>query len=167
MNLEQFNSVIEKYLPVFYFNHRYFGYRGDYHYQCNSVPDDQVAAAYQSVDAVQGDYCAVALALVAVIFQFNTISWLLSNSLSVGIMAAVVIFQPELRRALEELGRKNLFRNFIFSSEEYEGRDASLNEKTITEIVKASFEMSKVKTGALIVIEQKVALGEYSVPALP
>ena len=98
-------------------------------------------------------------ALVAVIFEFNTISSL-SNSLSVGIMAAVVIFQPKIRRALEELGRKNLFRNFIFSSEEYKGKEASMTEKTITEIVKASFEMGNVKTGALIVIEQKVALGK-------
>src|SRR5699024_11371375 len=46
-------------------------------------------------------------ALVSVIFQLDTIAWLLSNSLSVGIMAAIVIFQPELRRALEQLGRKN------------------------------------------------------------
>ncbi|HIX73094.1 MAG: diadenylate cyclase CdaA [Clostridiales bacterium] len=100
-------------------------------------------------------------ALAAVIFQLDTIAWLLSNSLSVGIMAAIVIFQPELRRALEQLGRKNFFRTFIFSSEDEGTEKTFLTEKAVTEIVRAVFEMSKVKTGALIVIEQKVALGEY------
>lgn len=162
MNLEQFKSVIEKYL---------------YRFSISTIGISDIveiiiisAIVYQMIKWLQltrawtlfkGIIVLLLFALVAVIFQFNTISWLLSNSLSVGIMAAVVIFQPELRRALEELGRKNLFRNFIFSSEEYEGKGASMTEKTITEIVKASFEMGKVKTGALIVIEQKVALGEY------
>lgn len=162
MNLEQFKSIIEKYL---------------YRFSISTIGISDIveiiiisAIVYQMIKWLQltrawtlfkGIIVLLLFALVAVIFQFNTISWLLSNSLSVGIMAAVVIFQPELRRALEELGRKNLFRNFIFSSEEYEGKEASMTEKTITEIVKASFEMGKVKTGALIVIEQKVALGEY------
>ena len=101
-------------------------------------------------------------ALFAAVFQLNTISWLLSNSLSVGITAAIIIFQPELRRALEQLGRKNLIRNFIFSSGgEYGETNNTMTEKTIVEIVKAAFEMGKVKTGALMVIEQSVALGEY------
>ena len=100
-------------------------------------------------------------ALVSVIFQLDTIAWLLSNSLSVGIMAAIVIFQPELRRALEQLGRKNFFRAFLLSSDEESGEKSFLTEKAVNEIVRAAFEMSKVKTGALIVIEQKVALGEY------
>ena len=97
-------------------------------------------------------------ALMAVIFQLDTIAWLLSNSLSVGIMAAIVIFQPELRRALEQLGRKNFLRNFIFSSDEEGSQKSFLTEKGITEIVRAVFEMSKVKTGALIVIEQRMQM---------
>lgn len=109
----------------------------------------------------KGIVVLLVFALFAVIFQLNTISWLLSNSLSVGIMAAVVIFQPELRRALEQLGRKNLLRNFLFSFDEDDESKNLITEKTVTEIIKAAFEMSKVKTGALIVIEQKVALGEY------
>jgi len=101
-------------------------------------------------------------ALFAAIFQLNTISWLLSNSLSVGITAAIIIFQPELRRALEQLGRKKIFSNlFSFSAGEYEGRQSAFTEKTINEVVRASYEMGEVKTGALIVIEQNVALGEY------
>ena len=104
----------------------------------------------------------IVFALFAAIFQLNTISWLLSNSLSVGITAAIIIFQPELRRALEQLGRKKIFSNlFSFSAGEYEGRQSALTEKTINEVVRASYEMGEVKTGALIVIEQNVALGEY------
>ena len=96
-------------------------------------------------------------ALFAAIFQLNTISWLLSNSLGVGITAAIIIFQPELRRALEQLGRKKIFSNlFSFSTGEYDGRQSVLTEKTINEIVRASYEMGAVKTGALMVIEQNV-----------
>ena len=76
--------------------------------------------------------------------------------------AAIIIFQPELRRALEQLGRKKIFSNlFSFSTGEYDGRQSVLTEKTINEIVRASYEMGAVKTGALMVIEQNVALGEY------
>ena len=55
-------------------------------------------------------------ALFAAIFQLNTILWLLVNSFSVGITAALIIFQPELRRALEKLGRADFFSNFNFFS---------------------------------------------------
>ena len=77
-------------------------------------------------------------ALAAVIFQLDTIAWLLSNSLSVGIMAAIVIFQPELRRALEQLGRKNFFRTFIFSSEDEGTEKTFLTEKAVTVIIRGS-----------------------------
>ena len=100
-------------------------------------------------------------ALFAAIFQLNTISWLLSNSLGVGITAAIIIFQPELRRALEQLGQRFSVILFSFSTGEYDGRQSVLTEKTINEIVRASYEMGAVKTGALMVIEQNVALGEY------
>ncbi|MBR1742497.1 MAG: diadenylate cyclase CdaA, partial [Lachnospiraceae bacterium] len=100
-------------------------------------------------------------AFFAAVFQLNTISWLLSNSLGVGITAAIIIFQPELRRALEQLGRNNIFTNFLFTSGDYREENSALTDKTISELVRASFEMGKEKTGALMVIEKKVALGEY------
>lgn len=108
---------------------------------------------------VKGIVVLLLFTLIASLFQFNTILWLLSNSLAFGITAILIIFQPELRRALEELGRKNLVASFFsfdssISEEEF-------GEKTINEIIRAVVEMSKVKTGALIVIEQAVALGEY------
>ena len=100
--------------------------------------------------------------LVALVLEMNVVLWVFQNAMVVGIMALVVIFQPELRRALEQLGRKKIFSNiFSFSAGEYEGRQSALTEKTINEVVRASYEMGEVKTGALIVIEQNVALGEY------
>lgn len=101
-------------------------------------------------------------ALFAAIFQLNTILWLLANSLGVGITAAIIIFQPELRRALEQLGRRNFLSNILsFSFSDDRGNHSTISDKTIGDIVKASVEMGKVKTGALIVIERSVSLGEY------
>lgn len=108
---------------------------------------------------VKGIVVLLIFTLIASLFQFDTILWLLSNSLTFGITAAIVIFQPELRRALEELGRKNLVASFLSFDNTESGEE--FGEKTINEITKAVTEMSKAKTGALIVIEQAVALGEY------
>ncbi len=98
--------------------------------------------------------------LLAAVFQMNTILWLAEKAINVGVIAIVVIFQPELRRALEQLGRKNFLSGIV--SLEF-GRDETekISAKTINELVRACFEMSKVKTGALIVIEDSVVLSEY------
>lgn len=108
---------------------------------------------------VKGVIVLLVFTLVASFLHFDTILWLLQNSLTFGITAALIVFQPELRRALEELGRKNIVASFLNFDTPIE--EESFGEKTINEIVKAASEMSKVKTGALIVIEQAVALGDY------
>ena len=97
---------------------------------------------------------------VAVIFRMNTILWIAEKTINVAAIAMVVIFQPELRKALEELGRKN-FVSSLFSIEFGKDETEKFSEKTIGELVKACYEMGKVKTGALIVIENQVALTEY------
>ena len=99
-------------------------------------------------------------ALLAAVFHLDTISYIMSRSLGVGIIAVIIIFQPELRRALEQLGRRNFFSNLNFFGE-LEGEEEFFSEKTVDEIVEASYEMGKVRTGALIVIEHQVALGDY------
>ena len=74
--------------------------------------------------------------------------------------AIVVVLQPELRKALEELGQKNFFSTLVsFDSGKAEG--GLFSDRTINEIVKACVEMGKVKTGALIVIEQHQSLKEF------
>lgn len=97
---------------------------------------------------------------VAAVFQMNTIIWIAKNTLSVAIIALVVIFQPELRKALENLGRKNILAS-LASFEFSRGEEQKFSDKTITELVKASYEMGKVKTGALIVVEDEIMLSEY------
>lgn len=97
---------------------------------------------------------------IAGIFQFNTILWILQKTINIGIIAVIILFQPEFRRALEQLGRKTLVSS-VFGFVEQKDKKDWLTEKTINEIVKAVFEMAKVKTGALIVLQRDVALGEY------
>lgn len=98
--------------------------------------------------------------LIAVFFRMNTILWIVTNIFSIAATAIVVVLQPELRKALEELGRKNFFSSIIaFSTAKTE--EGRFSDRTINEITKACVEMGKVKTGALIVIEQEQPLSEY------
>ena len=102
----------------------------------------------------------LAFFMLAAVFQMNTILWLAEKAVNVGVIAIVVIFQPEMRRALEQLGQKTFLKGFaVFNI----GREETekISQKTINELVRACFEMSKVKTGALIVIEDNVVLSEY------
>lgn len=98
--------------------------------------------------------------LIAAFFRMNTILWIVTNVFNVAAIAIVVMLQPELRKAMEELGQKNFFSAMLpFDSGKSDG--GRFSDRTINEIVKASVEMSKVKTGALIVIEKEQSLSEY------
>lgn len=94
------------------------------------------------------------------LFKMNTILWLAQNIFSLGITALVIVFQPELRKALEQLGQQNILRA-VFNFEGSKEDGARFSDRTVSEIVKAVFEMGKVKTGALIVIEKNIPLNEY------
>lgn len=97
--------------------------------------------------------------LIAAVLRMNTILWIAKNSISVLATAAIVVFQPELRRALEQLGQKDFWSSFMpFERTAAVGR---FNEKTIDAIVTACYDMAKVKTGALIVVERDILLTEY------
>lgn len=96
--------------------------------------------------------------LVAALLQMNTILWLARNMLSVGLVALVIIFQPELRNALENLGGKSFFGRLININK---AEECKFSDKTVNELIKASFAMAKVKTGALIVIENDILLSEF------
>lgn len=112
---------------------------------------------------LKGILVIFAFVLAAYIFQMDTILWLFQNLISVAVISIFVLFQPELRRALEQLGRKNILSSvFNFGSNASANeQEAKTVEKTKAEIIKACVEMSKVRTGALIVIEQEVQLSEY------
>lgn len=98
--------------------------------------------------------------LLAIIFKMQTIQWIASNVLGFAVTALIVIMQPELRKALEELGKKNLLYSVLpFDSGKRE--DSIMSAKTVQEIVKACVEMGRAKTGALIVIAHNQSLSEY------
>ena len=96
---------------------------------------------------------------LAYLFQMHTILWIVRNSLTVLATALIVVFQPELRRALEKLGeRKYISVVMPFDSTKDKGR---FSEDTVDGIIDASYIMGKAKTGALIVVEQAIRLTEY------
>lgn len=109
---------------------------------------------------LKGILVILLFSLVANVLNLSVILWILSKTISVGIIAVIIVFQPELRRALEQLGRKNLFTSFL-SFDDQRDKNERYSEKTVNELIRATFELSKTKTGALIVIEQDIPLNEY------
>ena len=86
--------------------------------------------------------------------ELFTINWLLKQIMTVGTLAILIVFQPELRRALEYIGRSRFFtKSFV------EIKDESLS-MVVNEIVEAAASLSRQKIGALIVIERKTGLSE-------
>ena len=98
--------------------------------------------------------------LLAYFFRMTTILWMAQNVLGFAVTALIVVLQTELRKALEELGKKNIISSVLPFDNSHRVNE-EFSEKTINEITKACVEMGKVRTGALIVIEQKVSLRDY------
>ncbi len=96
----------------------------------------------------------------ASVLNLTTILWLAEKLFSVGIIAVVIVFQPELRKALEQLGKKNIVGE-LFSFDDDKTTQEKFSDRTINELVKATFELSRTKTGALVVIEREINLEEY------
>jgi diadenylate cyclase len=113
---------------------------------------------------VKGLAVLLIFSLFAVIFEMNTIIWLVEKTLGLGATAAIIIFQPELRKALEQLGKKK-FIGSIGSIIPFDENKKNLKErfsaKTLMELTKAPFSLAKAKTGALIVIEREDTLKDY------
>lgn len=107
---------------------------------------------------LKGLVVILGFALFAELFKLNIILWILEKSLTVAVTALIIIFQPELRKALEQLGSRNLLNNIL--SIDDKKVEQGFSDKTINELVKATFEMAKVKTGALMVISRSVPLKE-------
>ncbi len=98
--------------------------------------------------------------LIAAILEMNTIIWIVQNVFSIAVIAIIIVLQPELRRALEELGKKNIV-NGLIPIDISKGEAGLFSDKTIAEIIRACVEMSRVRTGALIVVAQNDSLAEY------
>ena len=110
---------------------------------------------------LKGLVVILAFWLAALLIKMNTILWLFKNIFGFAITALVVVLQPEIRKALEDLGKKNILSSFLPFDKGTKQDASNFNVRTVNEIVRACVEMGKVKTGALIVIEQKQSLSEY------
>lgn len=109
----------------------------------------------RAVQLLKGIVVIVLIWLLSVWFSLNTLNWLMNEMITVGVLAVIVIFQPELRRALEQLGRGRLFTRG--NSTEV---DAEFSQH-IAEVIKAVNFLSRRKIGALIVFERQTGLSEY------
>jgi len=109
---------------------------------------------------LKGIITILAVVSLVYILQMDTLIYIVNRGLSVAIITAVVVFQPELRRALESLGERQFISNLLPLGA-MSNVEALFSDKTLTELVKATAEMAKVKTGALIVIMQNETLEEY------
>lgn len=107
---------------------------------------------------LKGGLFIIGFYLLATMLRFTTITWIIGNLGQLALIALLIIFQPELRKALEQLGQSNFFMKFFVPEETRQPE--GFTDKTVSEIVRASFEMGKVKTGALIVIERENPLNE-------
>ena len=103
---------------------------------------------------IKGIIILVGIMLLASMLHLTMISWLLQQALNVGLFAIVVVFQPELRRLLEQIGKGNFSRLIVPADAPDEV------ESMITATVSACADMSRTKTGALIVFERRERLGE-------
>ena len=97
------------------------------------------------------------------LLRLTTILWVMSMTFNIGLIAIVVIFQPELRKALEQLG-KGKYLTFLKSADK---NIINLSANSAEEIVKAVKTMSGAKTGALIVLEQTVSIWEQGSSGIP
>ncbi|MBO4267007.1 MAG: diadenylate cyclase CdaA [Lachnospiraceae bacterium] len=109
---------------------------------------------------LKGIVIILVFVMVAAMFSMTTILWIAKNVFGVAVTAMVVVFQPELRKALEQLGRRKVVLSSIF---QFDNRmiGERFSDETINEIVRGSFEMGRSKTGALIVIGQNDSLTDY------
>ena len=97
---------------------------------------------------------------LAAVFNMSTILWIVQHVTGLAVTAIVILLQPELRSAMEELGQTNILSS-LFNLDNTRTPEGRFSDKTINEIVRACTQMAKVKTGALIVIEQTTPLHEY------
>ncbi len=105
---------------------------------------------------IKGIFVLVFATWASGFFRLYTVNWLLRNTMTVGVIALLIVFQPELRRALEFLGRGGI----LFGKPLSEALDKE-TRTLIDEIAAAVQLLAKKKTGALIVLERETGVGEF------
>lgn len=113
----------------------------------------------RAVQLLKGILILVVIWAVSTWLDLYTLKWLMNQMFTFGVLAIFIIFQPELRRALEQLGRGKLFGRMTVDEEEF-GRE-------IGEIIRTVNYLSRRKIGALIVFERETGLNEYTESGIP
>ena len=105
----------------------------------------------------KGIAMVLVMAWLSNVLRFSAVSWLLNQVISMGLLVIVILFQPEFRRGLDQLGRSKLMRKVFGSSGKTPEEQV---ERPVTEIIRAMNDMARKKIGALIVIERQTGLGD-------
>ncbi|WP_053942982.1 diadenylate cyclase CdaA [Kallipyga gabonensis] len=108
----------------------------------------------RALQLIKGFAALLLLAQLSEWFDLYTLNWLLSNLFTVSMVLIIVVFQPELRRVFERLGRSQRWVSFFMNT------DDSQNLDQVDEIVRASSSLARQKIGALMVIEGRVGLSD-------
>ncbi|MCS7464728.1 diadenylate cyclase CdaA [Paenibacillus doosanensis] len=108
----------------------------------------------RAIQLLKGIFVVVLTWALSIWFKLNTLQWMMNQMFTFGVLAVIIIFQPELRRALEQLGRGTLFSRGVTED------DQELNRR-IGEVLKAVNYLARRKIGALIVFERETGLKDY------
>lgn len=108
----------------------------------------------RAIQLLKGIMIIVVAWLLSIYFELKTLQWLMSQAFTYGVLAIIIIFQPELRRALEKLGSGRFFLRSIHPEEQ-------IISHTVDEIIKVVSYLSKRRIGSLIVIERETGLTDY------
>lgn len=114
----------------------------------------KIVKGTKAVQLLKGIFAIIIARIVTDVFDLSTLGWMIDQVLNWGILAVIIIFQPELRRALEQLGRGRLFARTMLEEEEERKRLLEALSKSVSY-------MAKRRTGALISIEKETGLSEY------
>lgn len=114
----------------------------------------------KAIQLLKGISVVLAVWLLSILFNLQTIQWITNQAISWGLIVIIILFQPELRRALEQLGRGNIFGRSARSEEE-------IIEQSIEAIIQSCNYMAKRRIGALISIERETGIGDYAETGIP
>ncbi|WP_407271799.1 diadenylate cyclase CdaA [Radiobacillus sp. PE A8.2] len=114
----------------------------------------------KAIQLLKGIFVVLGIWFLSILFDLRTVQWIMQQAILYGFLVIIILFQPELRRALEQLGRGSFFTRNAKSEEE------RINV-SIEAIVKSCNYMAKRRIGALITIERETAMGDYIETGIP
>ncbi|MDM5152976.1 diadenylate cyclase CdaA [Bacillus sp. DX1.1] len=119
-----------------------------------------VVRGTKAVQLLKGITVIIIVRILSYLFELHTLQWLTDQALTWGFLAIIIIFQPELRRALEQLGRGSLFSRGI-------GQEEDEHETVANAVAKATEYMGKRRIGALITLSRETGMGDYVETGIP